>query len=67
MSKMKNHSGNACNVCGTNTLFYVWTTTRNFPINKYMKELNLTDKGSYIRTRYHGIPVCFSCLNKLKK
>ena len=56
-----------CNWCGIQTIFYVWSTSRNFPVGKYLKERNIIDKGGIREVKYQGHPICFRCFNKLKK
>lgn len=56
-----------CDICGINTIFFVWSSCRRFPIDRYIKEKGLKLKGDIFRAKRNGHPVCFCCLNKLKK
>ena len=56
---------NKCHICGNNTIFYVWTTSRNFPREKLYEKLNIKSartKGFYEKS---GYPVCFGCYKNL--
>ena len=52
--------GKRCCMCGINTIFYVWTTSRTFPMDSFLSHL-----GENIKNIDPDV-VCFSCLNKLK-
>jgi hypothetical protein len=48
-----------CCVCGIHTIFYIWTSTRNFPREKLEEIHNIKDK--------EGRPICFKCRNEMMK
>ena len=51
--------GQVCCVCKFSTIFYIWSSTRNFPIHKLENILdddNIKDEGK---------PVCFKCCKKI--
>jgi len=50
--------GQRCCVCGFETIFFIWTSTRGFPIDLLNKVLENPDKSAK--------PICFKCYNKLK-
>ena len=59
MSKTK------CGLCGCYPgPFYVWSSSRNFPRNKLVKQ-HKKDR-QYIKTLNEGIMVCYKCFNELK-
>jgi len=58
---------NRCHVCGTNTIFYVWTSSRNFPREQLFKKMNIKSNKVKNVYRVSGYPVCLECLEKLKK
>jgi hypothetical protein len=58
---------NNCSICGIRTIFYVWTTTRNFPLEKYFGKMKITNKREMKQLRYNGRPICFHCLDELNK
>jgi len=49
--------GERCKLCGINTIFYVWSTSRNFPKEKLGSLVDL-DKD------FINVPVCFNCCKK---
>lgn len=57
-----------CSICGIDTIFYIWTSSRNFPREKLVEIINADEstKKSIIKG-LEGRPVCFSCYNKLIK
>jgi hypothetical protein len=46
--------GKNCCLCEINTIFFYWSTSRNFPREALSKYLNIDDK-------YIEVPVCFKC------
>ena len=57
-----------CKVCGNNTIFFVWSSTRGFPREKLIelvgkKQSKRWKKG--ILNGTIGVPVCFKCAAKL--
>jgi hypothetical protein len=55
-----------CDLCGINTIFYVWSSSRKFPINRYLKRKDIKTKKQIYETKHGGFPVCFKCLEELK-
>ena len=54
-----------CKVCGNETIFFTWTTSRIFPREKLIDFLGIRD-GTVIKDmEKNGWPVCFNCRNKL--
>jgi hypothetical protein len=47
--------------------WFIWTTTRDFPLDKLYKERKVMAKSERNQIRYNGYPVCMKCFNKLKK
>jgi len=56
-----------CMICGNKTLFYVWTTTRNFPMDRLLKKMNITEKREIERLKLNGREVCYKCYDELKE
>ena len=56
-----------CCLCDTDTIFYVWTTSRNFPKAALIKTKGLNTKSEKGKVSVEGLPVCLVCLNKLKE
>lgn len=55
-----------CRVCGEIcNIFFVWSSSRNFPRNKLFKVMDMTSKGE-MKKIYDGERICLSCFNKLK-
>ena len=55
-----------CYCCGLNTIFYVWTSSRNFPREKLVEVMNIdgiTKKSILIDNE--GKPICYGCYNEL--
>ena len=46
---------NRCCLCGISTIFFIWSSTRDFPIEK-LRELIKIGKDE-------SMPVCFNCYN----
>lgn len=55
-----------CQVCGTSTIFYIWTSSRRFPRDAYLQEKKITNKRLKKFVKHQGFPVCFVCHDKLK-
>jgi len=55
-----------CNVCGNLTGFFVWTSSRNFPINKMCKVTGEEFNKDTIKKYKSGHVVCFDCYDKIK-
>jgi len=55
-----------CYICDTNTIFYVWSTSRNFPHNKLIKKKQIIDKRTIQSIKNQGFPICFRCFEELK-
>jgi hypothetical protein len=56
-----------CSICDIETIFFVWSTTRNFPLNKYIKRKGLKGRRAYNEAKYGGSPVCIHCFEELKR
>jgi len=55
-----------CYICGNKTIFYVWSTSRNFPKETLIREGNINTKKDMSEIAVEGVPVCFKCNNELK-
>jgi len=53
-----------CTLCGVNTIFFVWTTSRNFNVEKYLSLKNIHGKQAIREFRASGHPVCLTCFHK---
>ena len=49
-----------CMLCGKNTIFYVWTSSRDFP-----REKIAVDENDELMLKRIGMPVCMHCYRKL--
>lgn len=56
-----------CFICKNKTIFYVWSTSRRFPKEKLIKYKDCKTKLEKARIAIEGQPVCFGCLEELKK
>ncbi len=56
--------GKICDMCGTMTMFYVWTTTRYFNINKYLTLKGIVGEKVPSEYKNSGRHVCLSCVHK---
>lgn len=57
--------GKICEVCGQETMFYVWSSSRDFPREKLIHD-NMADyvrKGLLNGTM--GLPICMKCAKKI--
>ena len=55
-----------CKMCGKYTIFYIWTTSRHFPIRKFLEKIPKKEKLSIKRQLPEGLPVCFKCYEELR-
>jgi len=55
-----------CYLCKNKTIFYVWSTSRDFPIEKLIEYKNLKSKYEVAEVSREGQPICFKCLEELK-
>lgn len=55
--------GKQCFLCGNETIFYVWTTSRYFPIKKLLNMIKSRSERTYIRNI--GVPICFRCYRRI--
>ena len=57
-----------CYCCGSLTGFYIWSTSRHFPRDKLIDNMNI-DSNKLKRKEIcaNGVSVCFSCYNDLIK
>ena len=53
--------GKQCYLCGKNTIFFIWSTSRAFPIHK----LKPTKKEKAMYSI--GVPICFRCFERIKE
>ena len=58
---------NKCELCGSNTIFYVWTSSRSFPREKLFDKFNIKSKKVIKHHEITGSPVCLECYNKLNE
>jgi len=56
-----------CHICKNHTIFYVWSTSRYFPKKALVKYMNTKSKYERNRIFKEGVPICFSCKDKLKE
>ena len=53
-----------CAICGKQTMFFIWTSSRNFPRHKFPGYDKMSDIQKLFLKRT-GLPVCMSCYHKL--
>jgi len=60
--------GKRCCLCGIDTIFFVWSSSRDFPIDKLADAIKLEgkSKAEFIK-KNPGEPVCFKCYNSMIK
>jgi len=56
-----------CYMCGIDTIFYVWSTSRNFPREKLIEAKKLKTKAQKASISEDGQVVCFKCLKELRE
>jgi len=56
-----------CYLCKNKTIFFIWSTSRNFPRDKLIKAKKLSTRYEIGLINKGGVPVCFSCFHKLNK
>jgi hypothetical protein len=56
-----------CSICKNRTIFYVWSTSRNFPRRALINYTNVKTKHERHKVFEEGVPICFKCSNKLKE
>jgi len=55
--------GKQCFLCGKETIFYIWTTSKVFPLEKLLKKIKSKAERNFVR-RY-GVPICWTCYRRL--
>jgi hypothetical protein len=56
-----------CSICKNRTIFYVWSTSRNFPRRALINYTNVKTKHERHKVFEEGVPICFKCHDILKK
>jgi len=56
--------GRQCFLCGKETIFYIWTTSKVFPIEKLLKKIKSKAEKRFVRC--YGVPICWNCYRRLK-
>ena len=54
-----------CVRCGIDTIFFIWSTSRGFPVRSLIRKLNIKGKFARKKIMYEGTSVCFQCHSKL--
>lgn len=54
-----------CQTCGIDTIFYVWTSSRNFPRHKLFEKSRIINKKIQNQYKKVGYPVCMKCREQL--
>lgn len=57
--------GHRCRRCSTDTIFFIWSTSRGFPSRQLIRKLNVKSKEGRKLIMREGVPVCFQCFNNL--
>ena len=55
--------GQRCCVCGTETIFIIWSSSRDFPRKELSEKTGIPERI----LKYKGRPVCFKCKAELDK
>ena len=55
-----------CIICNTNTIFFVWSSSRNFPREELGKKLHRVGNRD-MKEFTEGLPVCNKCYDMLGK
>ena len=56
----------SCSVCMNQTMFYVWTSTRGFPIKKFIELFDFDpDTVHALKKGSLSLPICFACAKEL--
>jgi len=57
-----------CIICNFRTMFYYWSTTKGFPLDKLLNKLKNINgyKEKGIKTGRVGVPVCYKCSKELE-
>jgi hypothetical protein len=55
---------NRCAVCGIDTIFYIWSTSRNFNRKQLVNTFSNEDNNTKFRLLNDSYPVCFHCVEK---
>jgi len=53
-----------CCVCSFNTIFYLWSSSRNFPKNKLLRKLK--PEKILMKELFIGKPICLWCYEEIK-
>jgi hypothetical protein len=58
-----------CGLCGFETIFFIWSSTREFPRENLLDSMpNLTEYDrKKLLSGLSGIPICYDCVKKLKE
>jgi hypothetical protein len=56
-----------CYICGTPTIFYIWSTSRRFPKKNLINYKKLDTKYDMDKITRDGVAVCFKCVERLKE
>ena len=57
-----------CQICGNRTIFFVWSSTRDFPRDDLLKIIGKKyskRKKENILLGRDSVPICFNCARKL--
>ncbi len=55
-----------CYICGDKTIFYIWSTSRNFPREALIRKENIVSRAIIGGIGRDGVPVCIGCYEELK-
>jgi hypothetical protein len=58
-----------CAICGHQTIFFRWSSTRGFPVLKMLKKMGQVSdyKKQRLSTKRVGVPICVYCCDELYK
>jgi len=54
-----------CNICSLDTIFFIWSTSRDFPTRKLIRKMKIKSKWGRAKVMKEGITVCFPCYKDL--
>lgn len=56
--------GKRCPICKNSTIFYIWSTSRNFDKDKYLNIKRKLHKADTVQLNEEGEPICMVCVEK---
>lgn len=54
-----------CKICNNRTIFFVWSSTRDFPVEKLLDEKDLKVEKEGLKKGRIAFPICYKCAKEL--